>query len=152
MATCTPGAEEATVLTPRPNCLLRAKSAGVFLVHRAHAIAAVTAVARPSSRSERAQRRQPTAAADLTPAERTIPRHRWWGALRLPRRGPLPELERSARTRCPRVRQRAQTRDRCRACSRLGRAGTGTSWGRSGAAPGRDPRRATRSRRWWRRR
>ena len=98
----------------------RAKSAGVPLAHRARAIAAMTAVARPSSRRETAQRRQPTAAADLAPVERTTPRHRWWRAPRLPRRGPLPESERSARTRCPRVRQRAQRGDRRRACSALG--------------------------------
>jgi hypothetical protein len=105
----------------------RAKSAGVPLVHRARAIAAMTAVARPSSRREKALRRQPTAAADLAAAERTTPQHPWWRARRLPPRGPLSESERSARTRCPRVRQRAQRGDRRRACSALGRAGTRTS-------------------------
>jgi hypothetical protein len=132
----------------------RATNAGVSLVHRAYASAAMTAAARPSSRREKAQRWQPTAAADLAPAERTTaPRHRWWRAPRLPRRRPpLRELERSARTRCPRVRQRARREDRRRACSALGRAGTRPSWGRSGAAPGRAPRRATGSRPWWPRR
>jgi hypothetical protein len=43
------------------------ESAYVSLVHRAHAIAAMTAAARPSSRRDKAERRLPTEAADLTP-------------------------------------------------------------------------------------
>jgi hypothetical protein len=125
-----------------------AGSVCVCLVHRAHAIAAMTGGARPSSRREKAERRLPTAAADLTLATRaTAPRHRWWRPPWLPlRRVPLPALQPSSRTRCPRGRHRARRGDRRRACSALGRAGTQTSRGRSDAALGRGPRRATRSR------
>ena len=57
------------------------------LVHRAHAIAAMTAGARPWSRREKAEQRLPAAAADLTLARRaTAPRHRWWSPPRLPLR------------------------------------------------------------------
>jgi hypothetical protein len=107
----------------------RAGNPGVSLVRRAHAIASMIAMVRPSSCREGAQRRQASAAADLAPAQRaTAPQHRLWSAPRLPRRGPpLPELGRSARTRCARVRHRAESGDRRRACSALGRAGTRTS-------------------------
>jgi hypothetical protein len=122
------GCEQPMALTP-VRTVAPAKRAGVSLVHRVHATAAMTAVARPSSRSEKAQRRQPTAAADPAPARRTAaPRHLCWTAPRLPRRRPpLPELERCLPSRCPRVRHRAPRRDRRRACSALARAGTRTS-------------------------
>jgi hypothetical protein len=94
-------------LTP-VRTVARTKSAGVSLVHRGHATAAMTAVARPSSRGEKAQRRRPTAAADPAAGTRTAaPRHLWWPAPRLAgRRPPRPELERSSPSRCPRVRHR----------------------------------------------
>jgi hypothetical protein len=140
----------------------RAKSAGVFLVHGAHAIAETTAAARSTGLHGDGTATTGDSRTRPAPAVRTTaPQHsRWrapqrsrWRAPRLPRRRqPHPARERSSRTRCCRVRQRAQREDRRRACSALGRAGTRTSSGRSGAAPARGPRRARRSRRWWRRR
>jgi hypothetical protein len=129
-----------TTLEPLGEPFARAGNPGVSLVRRAHAIASMIAMVRPSSRREKAQRRLPTAAADLMPAARRAraPRHRWWRPPRLPLRGvPLPALQPSSRTRCARGRHRARRGDRRRACSVLGRAGTQTSWGRSAAAPAR---------------
>jgi hypothetical protein len=114
------GREQPTALIPRANrSRVQRAPASPWSIARMPLLRG-TAVARPSSCGEKARRRQPTAAADLAPANRTTPQHRWWRAPWLPGRRPLlPELERDSRTRCPRVRHRAQRGDRRRACSAL---------------------------------
>jgi hypothetical protein len=58
-----------------PRCV---QPTSACLVHRAHAIAAMTAAARLSRRREKAGRRLPAAAADPAPAKTTAPRWCRW--------------------------------------------------------------------------
>jgi len=124
-------------------------------VRREHAIdataAAATALGSQGDRAAPAAPNRSTLDEKLNVARRHPPGR---SGHQLPPGGPAqPGAIRSGRTHRPRGRPLPpRSSDRRRAGCAPGRAGTPTSWGRSGAAPGRGPSCATRSRSWWPRR